>query len=59
MTLHSAIDHQVFAKKESQLTLRSEYHNWHLWELWQHVTEIVAAYLLIICRKFPAKENNT
>ena len=27
LTLHSAVDHQLFAKKES---LRSEYHNWLL-----------------------------
>ena len=34
LTLHSAVYiHQVFTKKESQLSLRSEYHNWHLWEL--------------------------
>ena len=30
LSLHSALDHQVLAKKESQLSLRSEYRDWHL-----------------------------
>ena len=60
LALHSAVDHEMFAKKESQLSLRSEYHNCHLWD-WplQHVTEIVAAYLSIICCRCPTKENST
>ena len=31
--MHIAVDHQVFAKEESQLSMRSEYHDWHPWEL--------------------------
>ena len=33
LTIHIAVDHQVFAKEESQLGMRSEYHDWHPWEL--------------------------